>query len=357
MVKWIFAQFIGGRGIFDIAEDLTRQGVPSPSAADPTRNRHRVQIAWSKSAVRVIITNPRYTGRQVWNKQRKDEVLLDVDDVALGHTTKLRWNDRDQWVWSERQAHQPLVSVEDFQRAQAVLARRGHGPATHKPHRTRRPYAFRGCLLCGYCDRRMQGNWNNDQAYSRCRFPAEYALANKIAHPKVVYLREAEIIGDIDAWLTTAFSPARIKSTIEAMTEQADDAENTAITQLRKRLATCDQRLSQYRAALNAGADAVHVATWINETEQERARLECELGSVPPSHKVSSHGLEELLNWTGELAHAVVHAHPQDKAQLYTELGLTMTYYPEKNRGSQGGPGFHMCKWFVSEGDLNPHAP
>ncbi|MFC6879659.1 MULTISPECIES: recombinase family protein [Actinomadura] len=330
VVKWIFAQFIGGRGIFDIAEDLTRQGVPSPSAADPTRNRHRVQIAWSKSAVRVIITNPRYTGRQVWNKQRKDEVLLDVDDVALGHTTKLRWNDRDQWVWSERQAHQPLVSVEDFQRAQAVLARRGHGPATHKPHRTRRPYAFRGCLLCGYCDRRMQGNWNNDQAYSRCRFPAEYALANKIAHPKVVYLREAEIIGDIDAWLTTAFSPARIKSTIEAMTEQADDAENTAITQLRKRLATCDQRLSQYRAALNAGADAVHVATWINETEQERARLECELGSVPPSHKVSSHGLEELLNWTGELAHAVVHAHPQDKAQLYTELGLTMTYYPEK---------------------------
>ncbi|WP_442931225.1 recombinase family protein [Micromonospora sp. NBC_00389] len=41
-------------------------------------------MAWSKSAVRVILTNPRYTGRQVWKKQRTDEVLLDVDDVALG---------------------------------------------------------------------------------------------------------------------------------------------------------------------------------------------------------------------------------------------------------------------------------
>lgn len=40
-------------------------------------------------AVRAILTNPRYTGHQVWNKERKQEVLLDVDDVALGHVTKL----------------------------------------------------------------------------------------------------------------------------------------------------------------------------------------------------------------------------------------------------------------------------
>jgi site-specific DNA recombinase len=44
--------------------------------------------------VRAILANPRYTGRQVWNRQRRDEVLLDVEDVAAGHETKLRWNDR-----------------------------------------------------------------------------------------------------------------------------------------------------------------------------------------------------------------------------------------------------------------------
>ncbi|MET8312041.1 recombinase family protein [Micromonospora sp. NPDC005173] len=33
-------------------------------------------MASSKSA---ILTNPRYTGRQVWNKQRTGEVLLDVE--------------------------------------------------------------------------------------------------------------------------------------------------------------------------------------------------------------------------------------------------------------------------------------
>ncbi len=37
--------------------------------------------------VRTILHNPRYTGREVWNLQRWEEVLIDVDDVALGHET------------------------------------------------------------------------------------------------------------------------------------------------------------------------------------------------------------------------------------------------------------------------------
>jgi site-specific DNA recombinase len=43
-------------------------------------------------AIRAILTNPRYTGRQVWNRQRREEILIDVEDVALGHQTKLCWN-------------------------------------------------------------------------------------------------------------------------------------------------------------------------------------------------------------------------------------------------------------------------
>ncbi|WP_255508976.1 recombinase family protein [Micromonospora sp. A202] len=79
IVRQIFTEFLAGIGMFAIAEGLTANHVPCPSAHDRARNRHRSGIAWSKSAVRVILTNPRYTGRQVWNKQRTDEVLLDVD--------------------------------------------------------------------------------------------------------------------------------------------------------------------------------------------------------------------------------------------------------------------------------------
>jgi site-specific DNA recombinase len=45
----------------------------------------------------------------VWNRQRKDEVLLDVHDVALGHTTKMRWNDRGKWIYSEETVHPPII--------------------------------------------------------------------------------------------------------------------------------------------------------------------------------------------------------------------------------------------------------
>src|SRR5262249_38991039 len=87
VVARIYREFLAGSGIYAIAEGLTRDRIPCPSAADPQRNPHRSVRAWAKSAVRVILTNPRYTGRQVWNKQRKTEILIDVEDVALGHET------------------------------------------------------------------------------------------------------------------------------------------------------------------------------------------------------------------------------------------------------------------------------
>jgi hypothetical protein len=69
----------------DLLEGPSRDDIPSPSASDPARNRHRCGIAWSKAAVRVILSNPRYTGRQVWNEQRKDEVLIDQSQEIDDH--------------------------------------------------------------------------------------------------------------------------------------------------------------------------------------------------------------------------------------------------------------------------------
>src|SRR6266511_3313669 len=131
VVGRIFAMYLAGYGIFAIADALTRDGVHCPSAYDRTRNPHRDGLAWSKSAVRTILTNPRYTGRQVWNRQRKQEVLLDVDDVGLGHVTKMSWNPIDKWISSDRIVHPPIISDETFAHAQQLLSGRGRGPCEH----------------------------------------------------------------------------------------------------------------------------------------------------------------------------------------------------------------------------------
>jgi hypothetical protein len=172
----------------------------------------------------------------VWNKQRKDEVLIDVDDVALGHTTKLRWNDTDKWLWSEKIVQPPIIDRETFDQVQAMVAGRAAKHAEHRPHRQKHPYALRGLVICGLCERRMQSDWVNGAPYYRCRFPAEYALANRVQHPPNVNLREDAVIGRVDKWLAREFAPHRMSETLRALAEArqpdnqpASDDEKTAV--------------------------------------------------------------------------------------------------------------------------------
>ena len=50
-------------------------------------------------------------------------------------------------------------------------------------------------MRCEACSRRMQGKWNNGRAHYRCRFPNEYAIANKFDHPLAVYLLGGRVRG------------------------------------------------------------------------------------------------------------------------------------------------------------------
>ena len=212
----------------------------------------------------------------MWNKQRKDEVLIDVEDVALGHTTKLRWNETGKWLWSDKIVQPPIIDRDDFDQVQAMVAGRAHAPAEHKPHRSRHPYALRGCVWCGVCERRMQSHWAHDVPYYRCRFPAEYALANRVQHPVNVYLREDQLIGEVNGWLAREFAPHRLRQTIADLAAaqlaeplaRPDDHEETAL-----KIAECDRKLAGYRAALDAGASPATVAAWIAEHRSRKSRI------------------------------------------------------------------------------------
>ena len=71
-------------------------------------------------------------------------------------------------------AHPPITGKEQSEQAQTILTGRSKGTA-HKAHRPPRPYALRGVLPGGLCDGRMTGNWDNDQANYRCRYPPDTA--------------------------------------------------------------------------------------------------------------------------------------------------------------------------------------
>lgn len=333
IVRRIFAEYLAGLGLFAIAEGLTRDGVPCPSAHDPDRNRHRCGTAWSKSAVRTILSNPRYTGRQVWNRQRREEVLVDVEDVALGHDTKLRWNDRAEWVWSRDVTHEPLITAERFAAVQGHLGMGANRPATRKARSAQRSYLLRGLLFCGICGRRMQGQWNHGRAHYRCRFPNEYALANAVDHPRTVYLREDQIIPELDRWLAGVFDPEHLPQTCEALAAVSgpSEADSARLEAARRKVSDCDSRLERYRAALDRGGDPAVISTWIAEVQGERlvALKVIESGTADV---LTPEDVRQLLSHLDDLLDVIIDAPADLKAKAYADLGVTLTYRPDERR-------------------------
>jgi DNA invertase Pin-like site-specific DNA recombinase len=191
VVRWMFAQRLAGHSVARIARALNEAGVPCPSAADPARNPHRNAAGWTLGTVTTILQNPRYTGRQVWNRQRTDAELADPGNVTLGHKSVQRWNLPDGWVISNRPAHPPLVSEADFVAAQDVNAARG--PAAQASP-VLRQYLLAGLLACGVCGRRMESAWSNSKPAYRCRHGRTSAMAPDPARPKNSYVREGKLL-------------------------------------------------------------------------------------------------------------------------------------------------------------------
>lgn len=358
IVQRIFSEYLAGRGLFAIAEALTRDGIPSPSAQDPARNQHRCGVAWAKGAVRVILSNPRYTGRQVWNKQRRDEVLLDVEDVALGHASKMRWNHQDAWVWSTNVVHEPLIDTETFECARTMLAGRGAGRTTRERVRVHRRYTLRGLLYCGICQRRMQGQWNHEEPYYRCRFPTEYGLANRIEHPRNVYLAEREVLPPLDEWLTMLFAPHRLHDTITALHDAQPDVDlDPAVRAATRTIEEYDQKLARYRAALEAGTDPTLVARWTADVQARRAEAMARSHHTRGRSRMSEDEIRAMIEALDGIRTVLADADPQDKAEVYRQLGIQLTYEPGKRLVKAevaldpGSWGYGLCP----RGDLNPH--
>ncbi|WP_414855641.1 hypothetical protein [Micromonospora zamorensis] len=250
----------------------------------------------------------------------------------------MRWNPRDKWVVSKDITHEPLIDDETFERAQATLQRRRRAA----------------------CDRRMQGQYNHGDAYYRCRFPQEYALANQSPPPVTCTCgKTLSPTRSTPGWPPP--SPHRIQQTITAMADAQPLDHPPATSRAAQTIITeCDAKLERYRAALDAGADPAVVTGWIAQTQAERARAEADLHANADTtpRRMSRAEIAALVNALGDIAAVLRDADPADKAEVYRQPGLRLTHLPENANGARCSRSQHApwSKYLVSEGDLNPHA-
>ena len=183
---------------------------------------------------------------------------------------------------------------------------------------------------------------------------AEYALANRVSHPKNVYLKEADLVGQVDDWLGEMFGPDGIDETLAQLAEQAaqleDPAAQARAEEARARVADHDAQLARYRATIDAGGDLAVIGPWIAETQAKKVAAQAEIRAATGRHQMTRDEIEAIVAALGDLVRVLLEADPADKADIYAKLRLTLTYEPEEKLvQATVQPALTMRKGFVSE--------
>jgi site-specific DNA recombinase len=132
VVRLIFHKFVNeGKGTHIIARELCEAGIPTAT--------HQSQ--WSNTAVLRILKNEKYCGDLVQKKTYTPNFLDHQKRVNRGEEELIILKDH----------HEPIVSRELFEKAQAELARRSPDKAQRAKHSNR--HCFSGKIKCGTCNR------------------------------------------------------------------------------------------------------------------------------------------------------------------------------------------------------------
>ncbi len=331
IVARIFSLFADGYGLRAIAQQLTDEGIPSPSAHDPQRNKHRDGRGWAHSAVRAILLNEVYTGHRVWAKQQKVEHLIDPDDVAAGHRTAMRWRDPAEWVRADHQTHAPLVTNELHAIVKGLLATTT--PGQSKRRASAHPYCLRGLLVCTHCGRRMQGAYRKNRKEGsgrvlyRCVLRSTRSVPAELeSHPDSLYVREDAIVPKIDEWLASQITP-------EMLAAHQHDASTTAQgVALRTQITQLDKRIANLMSAIELSGDLATLTEQLVRRTDERAGLVARLHQDRNSSTWNAAQMAAALDELGGIAALLPTTDASTREKIYASLGLRLEYNHYQSR-------------------------
>ena len=129
VVKRIFEETLSGNGSYLIAKGLNADGIPSKKNGK-----------WSSSTIDAIIQNEKYVGDVLFQKTYTDDKF------------KRHKNSGERNMYYMEEHHEPIISREDFERAQEIVSRRREEKGIEKGnYKYQNRYPFSGKLICGEC--------------------------------------------------------------------------------------------------------------------------------------------------------------------------------------------------------------
>lgn len=340
IVRRIFQLYDEGVGFRSIAQLLEAEGIPSPGEIGPARHPRSAGV-WGGSAVRAILTNPRYLGHQVAGRQRRYDELFNARDPALGTISRQRWQPADTWAWSEQPSWPALVRADLFERVNSRITKTV-GNGTRRPRSQPGQYLLAGAIRCAHCGKAMFGNTAKSKAYYRCSATRpDYATPSVLGHPPAYMVREERILAAVDAWLGALTAPEQINATIAAIlaADRAGDTEPAEVARARRLWQRRELELERMLAAIRAGMDPVLAASQTRKIQAEIAQARSVIEQWGRSHRRAT-PLEQCevrgaLSQAGGLVAMLATADRADRAALYRTLGLSLRYEKETPTGQE----------------------
>lgn len=129
VVKRIFADTLAGKSTHVIAGELNTEGVP------PKKGKN-----WTPGTINAILKNEKYTGDVIFQKTYTDSSF----------NRHINYGEYDQYLCEGH--HEPIVSHEDFDKANELLLQRGKEKGNGKDTaKYQNRYGFSGRIKCGEC--------------------------------------------------------------------------------------------------------------------------------------------------------------------------------------------------------------
>ncbi len=237
-----------------------------------------------KSTLYRILKNPFYYGEFIWGKKRYQ-----------GN-------------------HTPLVSKTLWDQANAKLS------GNHRPYKTKKSFAFKGLLRCGYCDCTILGQMAKGKyTYYRCSF-------SKGQHKHAGYLLEDDLAAKFESVVDKIVLPAEtvtwLKEGIAEMAKQAESVKNHQRTTFETELKHAETKLSKLYDLRLEGTGSQEM--W-NRKEQEInaeiARIQQALQAMGTDPATIVQKSEETLEIVSNLGTLFRKADNFDKAKIVRMLG------------------------------------
>lgn len=244
VARRIFTDYMSGVSTVQIADRLTKEGIPSPLGAD----------IWRASTVARILDNPSYAGTYRYG----------MSQLRIGEKRK----QLDGATYEVEGAIPAMVSFEEFERVSRLREDR----ATMNPRQLGSSYLLSGLAKCGKCGQPINGKQGSDKRYYSC-------LGRLIAKSCDCALMGAQMLEEIVLeQVKQRLSGESMREHVRMIEEQIRTdvaAKQHAVEALEGELAALDKRLAKLEDDYFKGdLDGKTYGRLLERVEAERTRID-----------------------------------------------------------------------------------